>query len=428
MRGNAATALVEMILLGVRNLLGYKLRTFLTMLGIIIGVAAVIAMLAFGEGAQAEILAQYGRLGIRNVIVNAVKPPEGNTVQTSGSWIYSYGLTFKDEMQIRRTVPGVDRVFPVHTKKDVAWVGSRKAPVSLLGVRPGHLEFLHYRLAVGRPLSAADEIRRRRVAIIRAGLARELGYFGDLLDLEIRIGDDYYRVVGVLGDLEFATPAQKALGLDQKSFEVYAPYETIVERLGTTNFQRSSGSFEATNVELNQIIAEAVDESRVLATARMIRRILERFHEQPDYEIVVPLELLAQKQAAQRTFNLILILIASISLLVGGIGIANIMLATITERTREIGVRRALGAKRRAIVSQFLTETVAIAAIGGLIGVALGIGLVLIVAPYAGWPAIVTPGSVFLSFGISVGVGVLFGIFPAMRAARMDPIQALRYE
>jgi putative ABC transport system permease protein len=298
----------------------------------------------------------------------------------------------------------------------------------MLGIRPGHLAFLHHRLADGRSFSAADEIRRRRVAIIRSGLARELGYFGDLLSMEVRIGDDFYRVVGVLDDSEFATPAQKALGLDQKSFEVYVPYETILERAGTLNVQRSSGSFEATDVELTQIIAEADDERQVLASARMIKRVLERFHEEPDYEIVVPLELLAQKQAAQRTFNLILILIASISLLVGGIGIANIMLATITERTREIGVRRALGAKRRAIVAQFLTETVAIAAIGGVIGVGLGIGLVLIVAPAAGWPAIVTVYSVILSFGISVAVGVLFGIFPAMRAARMDPIQALRYE
>jgi len=421
-------AIGEMILLGVRNLLGYKLRTFLTMLGIIIGVAAVIAMLAFGAGAQAQILAQYGRLGIKNVIINAVKPPESNSAESSRSWVYSYGLKFRDEEQIRNTVPGLTRIFPVHAKKDFAWVGGRKAAVNLLGVRPGHLKFLNYTIVDGRSFSAADEIRRRRVAIVRSSLARELGYFGDLLDLEIRVGDDYFRVVGVLDDSEFATPAQKALGLDQKSFEVYVPYETILERRGTLSVQRGSGTFEATDVELTQIIAEAGDERQVLASARMIKRVLDRFHEEPDFEIVVPLELLAQKQAAQRTFNLILILIASISLLVGGIGIANIMLATITERTREIGVRRALGAKRRAIVSQFLTETVAIAAIGGVIGVGLGIGLVLIVAPAAGWPAIVTAYSVVLSFGISVAVGVLFGIFPAMRAARMDPIQALRYE
>ncbi len=424
----AAARVGEMFLLGLRNLFGYPLRSFLTMLGIIFGVAAVIAMLAVGEGAQAEILAQIGQLGIKNVIVNAVKPPEGKSAQGSRSWVNSYGLTFEDFEQIQSTVPGIRRALPVHAKKDHAWCGGRKVQVTLYGVTHEHLEVLKLRVSRGRALLPIDGRNLKRVCIIRGSLARELGYFGDALEMMLRVGDDFYQVVGILEDAEFASHTQKALAIDRKTSEVYAPYETILARRGTFTMTRSAGSREATNVELNQIVVEARAEDAVIAIARMIQRILDSNHETRDYEIVVPLELLAQRQQTQKTFNLVLLLIASISLLVGGIGIANIMLATITERTREIGIRRALGAKKRAILMQFLTETVTISAAGGLLGVALGVGLVLVVAPMFGWQAIVTPLTVFLALGISCAVGVLSGLFPAVRAARLDPIASLRYE
>jgi putative ABC transport system permease protein len=423
----AFARLGEMFFLGIRNLVGYPLRTFLTTLGIVFGVAAVIAMLAVGEGAQAEILAQIGKLGIRNVIVNAVKPPEGQKPDTQR--ISSYGLTFRDYDQIRETIPGIRRALPVHTVKDMAWQGRLGVPVTVYGVTTEHLDLLRLDLAKGRKLRPLDALRFRRVCVIRSSLARELGYFGDLLELEIRIGDDVYRVVGVLADEEFASHTQKALGIDRKSSEIYAPYETILARRGTLSVRRSSGSFEATDVELNQIVVEADSEDRVLATARMIQQVLEKNHDGiPDYEIVVPLELLKQRQKTQQTFNIVLFLIAFISLLVGGIGIANIMLASITERTREIGIRRALGAKKRAILSQFLTETVTISVAGGVLGVAVGLGVVFAVAPAFGFQGIVTAPTVILALSISCAVGILSGIFPAIRAARLDPIAALRYE
>jgi putative ABC transport system permease protein len=424
----AAARLGEMFLLGFRNLRGYPLRTFLTTLGIVFGVAAVIAMLAVGEGAQAEILAQIGQLGIRNVIVNAVKPPESRTAETNRSWISRYGLTFRDFQQIRDTVPGLRRVLPVHSLKDIAWRGSRKVPVTLYGVTPAHLDVLNLKVAQGRPILPVDEAARGRVCVIRSSLARELGYYGEMLALRLRIGDDFFRVVGVLADEEFASHTQKALGIDRKTAEIYAPYETVLTRRGTLSVTRRTGSFEATDVELNQIVVEAEAEDRVLPIARMVQRVLERNHDERDYEIVVPLELLAQRQKTQQTFNIVLFLIASISLLVGGIGIANIMLATITERTREIGIRRAMGAKKRAILSQFLAETVTISVAGGLLGVAVGVGLVITVAPAFGFKGIVTVPTVVLALTISCAVGILSGLFPALRAARLDPIQSLRYE
>jgi putative ABC transport system permease protein len=418
----------EMFLLGLRNLRGYKLRTLLTTIGIIFGVAAVIAMLAVGEGAQAEILAQIGKLGIRNVIINAVKPPEGNTAQSQRSWINQYGLTFHDFRQIDTTVPGVRRALPVHSLKDLAWHGARKTPVTVYGITPEHLDVLNIQVTRGRKLCFMDNDRKRRVCIIRPSLARDLGYFGDMLELSLKIGKDYYRVIGVMVDQDFASHTQKALAIDQKSSEVYVPYNTILARRGTLSVTRRTGSFEATDVELNQIVVEADSEDGVLAVARLIQRVLERSHKERDYEIVVPLELLKQRQKTQQTFNVVLFLIAFISLLVGGIGIANIMLATITERTREIGIRRAMGAKKRAILSQFLIETITLSVIGGLLGVALGIGVVVTVAPLFGFTGIVTVPTVMLALTISCAVGILSGLFPAVRAARLDPIAALRYE
>lgn len=420
---------VEMFELGLRNMRGYKLRSFLTMLGISFGIMSVIAMVATGEGAQQEILAQIGRLGIRNIIVNSRKPVETEQGESGAtSWISSYGLKFKDFRQIRETVPTANVVLPVHDLSDTIWEGSRKVDAKIHGVTPKQMEILKLSVVAGRNLSVVDEIQLNRVCVVRPGLLRELGYYGDPIGHSLQIGEYFYEIVGVLAEEEFTGLTSKALNVDNRDLEVYAPYETILKRHGTLSLVRKSGSFEASDVELHQILVEVKDQDLVLPTARMIEKILTTFHKQKDWEMVVPLELLAQKRATQRVFSIFLIVIALISLLVGGIGIANIMLATITERTREIGVRRALGAKKRHIVAQFLTETVTLSAVGGILGLILGIGLLWPLERLTGWSTVVPPSSVLLAIGISCGVGILAGLWPASRAARMDPIGALRYE
>lgn len=424
---------VEMFALGLRNMFGFKLRSFLTMLGISFGIASVMSMLALGEGAQQEILSQIGRLGIRNIILNSKQPVGAQQGTESGAsqMVLEYGLTFRDLDQIEETVPTVKRVLPVHTLTGNVWIGSNKVSAKMKGVHPQHLELFRLELVAGRTLTDLDEVMLNRVCVVRTGLLKALDHYEDPIGTLLQIGDEdpvVYEVVGVLRDEEFTGQTQKALNVDNQSLEFYAPYKTVLDRHGTGSFARSSGNFSAEDVDLHQIVVEVDEEDHVLPTARMLTRILEHFHVEPEYEMVVPLELLEQRKKAQEVFNVFLIAIALISLIVGGIGIANIMLASITERTREIGIRRALGAKRRHIVAQFLTETAMLSAFGGVLGLGLGLILLPRLEAQAGWDAILLPWVFPLAIGISCLVGILAGLWPAFRAARMDPIAALRHE
>lgn len=414
--------------LAVRNLRGHPLRTLLTALGVLFGVGSVIAVVAVGVGAEREILSEFGRLGMRNVILNSVKPPEKKRAQEEGSWIHRYGLTRKDEKRIRETIPGLARTLPVHQRRQKVWWGSRKADATAYAVPPEYMEMFDMRVVRGRPLASVDEARLARVCVVRSGLLQDLGVFEDPIGVSLRLEDEYYEVVGVLDERAFLGYAQKALAIDRSTKEVYIPYRTAVDRLGTLSITMRAGSFEASNVELSQIVVAVRELDDVVTTARMIDRVLRLDHEEADFEMTVPLEALQQKRKAQEVFNVLLVVIASISLLVGSIGIANIMLATVTERTREIGIRRALGAKRRHVLAQFLMETVTISIVGGSLGVGAGFGFVELLNRFTSFHGVVTPGSVTLALPISVGVGVLSGIFPARRAARLDPITALRHE
>jgi putative ABC transport system permease protein len=264
--------------------------------------------------------------------------------------------------------------------------------------------------------------------VVRRGLIDQLATVDDPLDVFLRIGGEHFRIIGILQDEAFRSHTRKVLALDGRAQEVYIPYTTAMRVFGTVTYIQRSGSTEFTEVELDQAVVVADSASRVYPTSRMIARVLENSHEKRDYEIVVPLELLEQSAQTQKVFQTVMVLIASISLLVGGIGIANIMLATITERTREIGVRRALGARRRDIAVQFLVETTVIAAVGGILGCLFGVAGVRGIVQFTDWNAIVAPYYMIVSLAISCGVGVLSGIWPARRAARMDPIAALRYE
>jgi putative ABC transport system permease protein len=423
------TFFIELIAEALRNLSRHTLRSFLTALGIIIGVASVMAMISTGEGARRAILDQISQLGITNIIINAKKPPDEADVQdVAGGWTLEYGLTLRDAHQIVETLPMIEQVLPVHDVEKWIWFKSRRIEAKVRGVTADYFDKLNLEPFMGRSLTELDGERRQRVAVVRQRLLKEARYIGDPLQLDLKIGTDYYRVVGVLADNEFQSPNRVSLGIDDRSLEVYVPYRTVVDRFGLTDVKRRAGSFEASRVELHQIVCTVDDEANVIIAARGIKTILESFHDKRDYEVIVPLELLASRQRTQKVFNIVLPIIAGISLLVGGIGILNIMLASITERTQEIGIRRALGATGADITWQFLVETVTLSVVGGLLGVCLGLFGVYLVRSFTEWSAVVTPFSVVLSLGISCLTGVIFGLYPARRAAAMDPIEALRHE
>lgn len=424
------TVLLGFLQLALRNLRGYKLRSFLTTLGVVFGIASVVTMLALGRGAKEQILLEFDKLGIRNVILKSVKPTESKAGASQRTWISSYGLKFRDLEQIEATVPGIRRALPVHSYSERAWYGSTKQEVTVFGVTPGHFDAVKMKVAEGRGFGADDDAARRCVCVVHVQLLRSLGWYGDPLGFRFCVGEQVYEVVGVLEDEEFRGHARQALASPVGGqSEVYVPYSTVIERVGTMSYKRGSGTFEASNVELNDIVVEAERQEDVMAVARMLRAVLGRFHaDEKDWEVVVPLEQLAQREKTQAVLDLALLTIAGISLLVGGIGIANIMLATVTERTREIGVRRAIGAKRRHIVGQFLTETVLLAGAGGVLGVALGWIGTAIVASETKWPAKFGPDVALVALVVACAVGVVSGLFPAWRASRLDPIQALRYQ
>ena len=423
-------AFLEVLELGLKNLLRNKLRTFLTMLGMIFGVGSVIAMLSVGAGARREILERIQELGINNIIVHSVKPPEETRpgTQEQGRWMAKYGLLFKDRELLEATCPAIERVLPVNLVKQPVWLGSRRSHAAVMGVLPEHLAMFHLELARGRALNPVDAAECKQVCVVRRGLVEDLQLLDDPLGTQVHIGEESYEIVGVLADSGFRAGTREALAIDEHAQDVYIPYTSSMRNFGTFTYVQRAGVQEISAVELDEMIVVARDTSLVRPVARMVETVLEHDHKKKDYEVIVPLLQLQQQEQIQAVFNAVMIVIAAISLLVGGIGIANIMLATITERTREIGIRRALGARRRDILVQFLTETAAIGVVGGLFGCLFGLAAVRVVVAYTGWQALTEPQYVVVALSISCLVAVLAGIYPARRAAQMDPIGALRYQ
>lgn len=412
--------------IGVSSLLLHKLRSFLTTLGMLFGVSSVIAMLAIGEGASEEAQEQIRRLGSQNVILRSVKPPDDlQSDQTTR--VISYGLTHADLARVRETFPGVARVVPVRELPEEVRNGRRSMTPRVLATTPEYLDVTGRIVSQGRFLSDLDEARVSNVCVLGWEVARWLFPLEDPIGKRVRIGSNYFEIVGILvprvplaGD---APDAGKEV-----TGEVFIPLSTGRKWYGDLLVRRRSGSREMEEVQLHEVIVEVERPEDVIFVANAARTMLQREHLKRDYEVVVPLELLIRKQETKRIFNIVLGSIAGISLLVGGIGIMNVMLATVTERTREIGIRRALGAKRRHIVTQFLVETIVLSVGGGLAGIALGLLIPVGVEHWANMRTIVTPAAPMLAFGISAGVGVVFGLYPAWRAATMDPVEALRHE
>jgi len=414
--------------LGLRSLWAHKLRSSLTVLGIVFGVCSVIAMLAIGEGASKEAQEQIKELGSQNIILRSAKPPEDQSATAQRSFVLTYGLTYADAERIVGTIPSVEVVVAARDIRRGVRRRTRRRDGRIVGTVPWHPEVANLAVARGRFVSTVDMHAKANVCVLGAAMAEALFPFDDPIGDVVKVGTDYYCVIGVMARVAKGTAAKAGSEARSTDLDVYIPLTTARDRFGEIVVKISSGSREMERVELHQIIVKVAHLEQVLPTGDAIRTLLKRFHSKKDYDVLIPLELLQQAELTKRIFNIVLGSIAAISLVVGGIGIMNIMLATVTERTREIGIRRAMGAKKHDIIVQFLTETVLLSGCGGLLGVAFGVIIPLLVTHFAKMATVVTWWSLALAFFISAGVGIVFGLYPAYRAAQMDPIEALRHE
>jgi putative ABC transport system permease protein len=412
--------------LGIKSLAVHKLRSTLATLGVVLGVASVIVMLAVAEAARYEAVRQIKELGATNIILRSVKPAR-TAQETEG--VLNYGLTRSDLERIGETIPAVVSITPLREfRKEVRHVG-HKLEARVVGAMPSYLTMNGLRLARGRFLTRLDNDQLANVCVLAAETAATLFPLEDPLGDTVRIGEQhFYRVVGVTEPKASSAGIGSSFAAQEYNRDVYIPFATDGARFGKVLIYERAGTFEAERLEMSQITVSVDDTAHVRQTASIIQGLLRQFHKKEDYALTVPLDLLERAEEVQRTFAYVLGAIASISLVVGGIGIMNIMLATVSERTGEIGIRRALGANRRDILSQFLVETTVLSGGGGMLGVAAGIVLTVLVTRVFGLQTILRPWSPVVAFAVSIGVGVIFGMYPARRAAMMDPIEALRHE
>jgi putative ABC transport system permease protein len=420
--------LLRSIVLGVQSLRLHKLRSLLTVLGVVFGVASVIVMLAVGEGARQEAIQVINELGSTNIILRSVKPAGiGSDGESTGA--IRYGLTLDDLSRIQGTIPSIRSIAPVRDhRRRVAW-RDRRDEGRVVGVTPEYQDINDIALGEGRFIESLDCQLGSTVVVLGAEIARRLFPLVNPLGQSIRIDEhQYYRVIGVARSRAASAGLGSSLPAQDFNRDVYIPFSTDQKRFGENVVFDRASSQPPEKVEISQLTLAVYRTEEVKPTSRIVDEIIRDNHRQNDTSMTVPLDLLEKAERTQRIFTWVLTAIASISLLVGGIGIMNIMLATVTERTREIGIRRALGARRSDITWQFLIETIVLSGTGGLIGISLGIAGSFLASGGAGVPTDIQPWSPVLAFVISVGVGLIFGVFPARRAANMDPIEALRHE
>jgi putative ABC transport system permease protein len=418
-RGSAARWLPD-VGRSIDNLLLHKLRTLLTMLGMIFGVAAVLSMLSIGAGAQQQVMAFIEDLGVRNLIVEARETTEFQANQKVRQ--QSPGLTFQDVRAIRTAVPSLELVTPRKRFSPTRVVPKPDAETPVVyGVEPNYQQIAGLRLVSGRFFSDTEAAHAAPLCVL--GEAARWRLFGetDPLGQFVKVNEQWFEVIGVAGPQAVAQNDVGGLAAQDRNNLIYVPTTAAILRL-EDNYSNLRDEIDGIFLRLNH-------EADVAASAAIVRGILETNHRgATDYALVVPAELLAEQQRTKRIFDIVMVALASISLLVGGIGIMNIMLASVLERTPEIGLRRAIGATRVDIVRQFVFETTLIAVAGGTAGLLLGVAMSRGIASFAGWSTIVTTSSLLLAFLVSVVVGLVSGIYPAVQAAKLDPIQALRYE
>ena len=402
------------------NLLMHKLRSLLTMLGMIFGVGAVLSMLSIGAGAQQQVMAFIEDLGVHNLIVEAREAPDRNTWAKTRQ--QSPGLTFRDVRVMESTVPGIDSLSPrkrfIPSKLVPKPQGD--APV-VYGVGANYLAIGGIRLTSGRFFSENEAAGAEPVCVL--GDAARTALFGldDPIGRFVKVNEQWFRVIGTAGPQAVAQSDVAGIPAQDRNNLVYVPTGAAMFRL--------EDNYSAIRDEIDGVYVRVKPDVDITTAAATVHGILAASHRgADDYALVVPAELLAEQQRTKRIFDIVMVALASISLLVGGIGIMNIMLASVLERTPEIGLRRAIGARKTDVIRQFVIETTLIAVIGGILGLALGAAMSRLIASFAGWSTIVTPGSLLLSFSVSVLIGLVFGVYPAVKAASLDPVQALHYE
>ena len=438
--------LLQTLRLGIFSLLLHKLRSGLAVLGIMIGIMAVIWLVAMGEGVSYQAQQQIKDLGANNIIVTSRKPAQQGSGASSGLFL-EYGVLRGDLTRIRSNIPVIERAVPMREMQKEIRYADRTVESRLVGCTADYFVLNHLTMDRGRFLATKDGNPPENVCVLAAETARTLFPYENPIGRSAQIDSDFYVIVGTTLSRDPTAAIGGSLDSQEYNLDIYIPLETLRARIGDMVFTSRSGSREGEIVQLSQITVSLPSLEMVDETAAIIRTLIDKYHPKQDVGITVPKELLRQAEVLRMMFNVLLVLIAGISLVVGGIGIMNIMLATVTERTREIGIRRALGAKQSDIIQQFLVEATVLTAVGGTLGVALG----FLVGPTVNFcreralewapstisalPASIlelepriAAWSIVASLVISIGVGVVFGIYPAVRAARMDPIEALRHE
>ncbi len=426
------------IAVGMAGLLTHKLRSLLTALGIIFGVAAVIAMLSIGEGARQEALEQIQLMGVNNVIIRAKEPSQQSFGKAKAN--FSPGLDMRDCDALREICPFVQVVVPQWEKTTPVLYKSARNDAKIVGTTPEFLEAFNYRIQNGTFILQHHVATQENVCVIGGDVKDALFQFENPIDKRVKIDNLWFTVIGVMD--RRAAPGKKteAVTVRNLNMDVYIPLTTAQLKLSHTKSQVNHVTVMVNGIDQNpdltppeppiNQLAVKVDATSDLAEASgIIRRIMERRHYGvDDYEIIVPEALVEQSQQTQRIFNIVMGAIAGISLLVGGIGIMNIMLASVMERTKEIGIRRAIGATRADVLGQFLFEAIFLSIVGGIAGIVLGYALTVGITMYADWKTVVSVPAVLISFTVSALVGIAFGYYPARKAAYQNPIESLRYE
>jgi putative ABC transport system permease protein len=408
------------IRMGLDNLRAHTLRSILTMFGMIFGVAAVVAMLSIGAGAQQEVMAFIEQLGVRNLIVEAREAPDSQALQKVRK--LSAGLSFQDYRMIQANLEGTtaSTARKRFTPSKLMPRPQSDAPL-VYGVGTSYPGIANLVVVSGRFFDDDEAAAAAPVAVLGEAAAASLFGAEDPIGRHVKVNDQWFVVIGLAGSQLTVQSDVGGVPAQDRNNLIYVPLNAAIFRLEDGNSRQKD--------EIDGIYLQMRSSGDVPAAAALVRGLLNVAHrEAGDFTIVSPAELLAEQRRTQRIFEMVMVAIASISLLVGGIGIMNIMLASVMERTREIGVRRAIGARRRDVVRQFLIETTIISLAGGLLGVAVGVGLSQLIGSLAGWSTIVTTTSIVLAFVVSVTIGLVFGLYPAVRAARLDPVKALHYE
>jgi putative ABC transport system permease protein len=406
--------------LGFENLSAHKLRSLLTMLGMIFGVAAVVAMLSIGAGAQQKVMAFIEQLGVRNLIIEAKEAVNWEALQAVRRT--SPGLTINDYETLRKGIPGIEESTPrkrVQPSK-VLPKPQQDSPV-VYGVKSGYTTIGNLRILDGRFFTVEEDLAAAPVCVLGTSAKDSIFGAGEAVGEYVKLNDQWFHVVGVAAPQATSQADLSGVRNEDQNNIIYAPLHSVIARL------EDSQAFLKDEIDGIYLHLASAKDSPV--DAEIARGILHTTHrDASDFSIVVPAELLSQQKRTEQLFNTVMVAIASISLLVGGIGIMNIMLAAILERTQEIGVRRAVGARQRDIVRQFIVEAVLISFAGGFLGIGVGFAMSELIGWFAGWSTVVTATSIVLAFFVSISVGLLFGIYPALKAARLDPVEAIRYE